>query len=289
MATPSTLRITCALLLVALPVAADNEPPAIAFDAQDPLLSGADQITGEEAPGYVHFTFDDGPKEGTTELVLDALDKYDIPATFFVTTRRVVGTHGAARLPFLLRAAAHHDIGSHTMSHPNLRASSKDSQLREIDGSLRTLTRVLGRPIGLFRPPYGALGSIGAAHLRKRHLTDVRWEPDSVDYRTPSPEKLRMRTVQKILDHDGGVVLMHDTKRSTSLAIGGILDDLEAANCARLAAGTAPILPVSIHYFLRDHGVPRAIPPEVAARTDAYRAGLPARCAARAAGTAMGD
>ena len=66
--------------------------------------------------------------------------------------------------------------------------------------------------------------------------------------------------------------------------IAGILDDLEAGNCARLAAGDAPVVPVSLHYFLRDADGPRPVPAEVAARTQRYVDGLPARCTARSKG-----
>ena len=84
-----------------------------------------------------------------------------------------------------------------------------------------------------------------------------------------------------ILKSNGGVVLMHDVKQSTSKAITGILDDLEKENCRRLAAGETTIIPVSIHYFLRDDGKLRAIPAEVSARTQTYRDALPSRCARR--------
>ena len=89
--------------------------------------------------------------------------------------------------------------------------------------------------------------------------------------------------MQMIVKHDGGVVLMHDVKPITAEVVPKILDDLEAENCRRLAAGAAPIWPVSIHYFLRDGKQPRAIPEEVKQRTEAYRLALPLRCAARLA------
>jgi hypothetical protein len=42
-----------------------------------------------------------------------------------------------------------------------------------------------------------------------------------------------------------------------------------------------PILPVSIHYFVRDNKQGREIPAAVKQRTAAYRAALPGRCAKR--------
>jgi peptidoglycan-N-acetylglucosamine deacetylase len=214
--------------------------------------------------------------------VLDALAKYDIPATFFVVSRAVTGKKGAARRAVLERALAEgYTIGSHTVNHPNLAALDKRAKLREIDVSLKELVAVTAAPIGLFRPPFGALDAVGAAHLKRRKLTDVRWHLDSYDFRTPNPKKLRARVTKMIRAGVRGVVLFHDTKQSTARAIEGILDDLEAWNCERLGAGEPPVLPVSLHYFLRDGDTPRSIPEAVAARTERYRAGLPSRCAAR--------
>ena len=89
--------------------------------------------------------------------------------------------------------------------------------------------------------------------------------------------------IAAIFKKNGGVVLFHDTKILTSKVIATIFDDLEAANCDRLANGQDIVVPVSLHYFLRDRGTARTIPDDVAARTKKYRDDLPNRCAARKA------
>ena len=257
-------------------------PPAPRWDDPEPVFGGAQRVSGKERDDVIAFTFDDGPNEDTTPAVLDALAKYDIPATFFIVSRAVSGKKGAARRAILLRAVAEgYTIGSHTVNHPNLTGLEKKKKLREIDVSLKQLTTVLQTPVGMFRPPFGALDAEGSAHLRKRKLTDVRWHIDSKDFRHPNPRKLRARVAKQIAAGGRGVFLFHDTKQSTARAIEGILDDLEAMNCARLAAGEPPVLPVSLHYFLRDGGVPRPVPEAVEARTQRYKDALPGRCAAR--------
>jgi hypothetical protein len=74
---------------------------------------------------------------------------------------------------------------------------------------------------------------------------------------------------------------MHDVKPITAQIIAGVLDDLEAENCARLADKREPIAPVSLHYFLRDGHTARGVPDAVQRRTAAYKAALPERCAKR--------
>src|SRR5258706_11427184 len=72
----------------------------------DPVLGRASRISGEEVHGVVAFTFDDGPNPETTPAVLDALATYNIPATFFIVTRRLVGTLGDKTREALARQIA---------------------------------------------------------------------------------------------------------------------------------------------------------------------------------------
>ncbi len=248
----------------------------------DPLLGKADRISGEEVKGLVTFTFDDGPNPGTTDAVVDALEKYNIPAMFFIVTRRLVGKHGEAGRT-LLRQMLEKGflVASHSTSHPNLRGASPARLAAEIDQSIRTLSKEAERPIGMFRAPFGAIDARGRAWLQKRGLTEAFWSIDTLDWQAKSAERLRKKVFKMIVDQEGGVVLMHDVKPITAEVIANVLDDLEAENCRRLESQRRPIWPVSIHYFLRDKKKLRDIPDDVKKTTEAYQLALPLRCAAR--------
>jgi peptidoglycan/xylan/chitin deacetylase (PgdA/CDA1 family) len=248
----------------------------------DPAVGKADRIDGDEATGVVAFTFDDGPNPETTSQVIDALEKYDIPATFFIVTQRISGSHGAKGREILHRELdAGFLVGSHSVTHPNLKHASADKLTQEIDGSIRTLAVEANRPIGMFRPPYGAIGVTGRVRLKKLGLTEVQWSVDTLDWRSHNPDRLRKKVISMIKKDGGGVVLMHDVKPITAKVVAEVLDDLEAENCARLADHREPILPVSLHYFLKDGNTPRALPEAVKQRTLAYKTALPQRCARR--------
>lgn len=258
------------------------DPKRIRSLTNDPLLGKADRVDGDETKGVVAFTFDDGPNPETTPAVIDALEKYNIPATFFVVTRRLVGKQGEKPRELLARLLkAGFEIGSHSVSHPNLKKANPKTLEKEIDGSIRTLAPEANRAIGLFRPPFGAFGGAGNVRLKKLGLTDVRWSVDTLDWQAKNADKLRKKTLAMIIKQHGGVVLMHDVKPITAKIIADVLDDLEAENCRRLAAKQEPIIPVSIHYFLKDGKTARSIPEPVQQRTAAYRAALPTRCAVR--------
>lgn len=248
----------------------------------DPVLGVSSRVSGEEVHGVVAFTFDDGPNPATTPAVIDALDKYNIPATFFIVTQRLLGKHGEASRELLAKQLEHgYTVGSHSVTHRWLGKADNKLLDRELIPSLKTLSENAKRPIGLFRAPYGALNGTGRVRLRQLGVTEVFWSIDTLDWKAKDSEKLRKKVLKMILAQNGGVVLMHDIRPLTAKIIEGVLDDLEAENCKRLSEAREPIWPVSLHYFLRDGKVSRAIPEDVTKRTDAYKKALPDRCAKR--------
>ena len=249
----------------------------------DPVLGKATRVHGEETTGFVTFTFDDGPNPETTPAVLDALKLYDVPATFFVVTRRLAGKTGEKPRELLARTMTEgHLVASHSVTHAHLGKADTKKLDREVDRSFQALATEAKRPIGMFRAPFGALGAAGRARLKKLGVTEVFWSIDTLDWQAKKADALRAKTMAMIVKQKGGVVLMHDVKPITAEVIAGVLDDLEAENCRRLTAKQEPIWPVSIHYFLRDGKKRRAVPEDVAKRTEAYKTALPARCAKRA-------
>lgn len=267
-----------------------TSPPRTWEDPAPTALGGADRVEGEERDDVVAFTFDDGPDPHTTPVVLDALAKHNIPAAFFIVNRHIVGHRAAEGLPILARIVAEgHLIGGHTASHARLRTLDAEGLQREINDAVAVLRLASGRPIELFRPPYGVLGAVAAKRVRKLGLTDVRWSIDPKDFQGDDGDELRRSVLSDIARERGGVVLLHDTKRITAGAIERLFTEFERDNCRRLERGATPIVPVSLHYFLRDDGAPRPIPPAVAERTEAYRRWMTESCAAQKKAKPAGD
>jgi peptidoglycan/xylan/chitin deacetylase (PgdA/CDA1 family) len=252
---------------------------------KDPVLAGADRVVGRDRAGYVAFTFDDGPNPTYTPTVIAALQKYDVPATFFIITRAITTATRAEQSKKLLARELElgYTIGDHTAHHANLQKVDEDKLTAEVDSSIVTLSKIANRSIGLFRAPYGRLNDHSRERLTQLGVTDVYWSIDSRDWELGTAKLVREHVLRSIKDENGGVVLMHDTHKITAEVIHEVLDDLEAENCRRLAVKETPIWPVSVHYFLQDNGRPRAIPEDVAKRTLAYQKALPDRCALRAA------
>lgn len=254
----------------------------------DPVLGRSERVVGEGVKGMIAFTFDDGPVPGTTPAVLAALKKYDIPASFFIVTR-----HFGHRKPEYARRAREllaqtvadgHIVGSHGVMHERLLHASHKELDREVNASLVELATYTKKPIGIFRAPFGKINYAGRKRLKSLGVTEVFWSIDPRDWEATTGDEQYMRNeiAYSIRNAGGGVILLHDSKPVTAAIIEKVFDDLEAYNCKKLAAKQDPIYPVSLHYFLRDEGdKPRPVPKDVAARTEAYKAALPGRCAAR--------
>lgn len=248
--------------------------------ARDPV-GGARRVTGRERPYHVAFTFDDGPSAATTPDVLAALEKYDVPAAFFVVGRRFSGSRrdaddNAAVLGEIL--AGGHLIGNHTLKHLDLSLLSAAEARTAVAHNQEAIARRTGLWPALFRAPFGRIGS-ARPYLRTHRFTVVGWSIDPRDFVEEHAATLRQRILAAIVKKKGGVVLLHDTHPWTVRELPGILADLEAENCRRRAVRERLIVPVSLHYFLRERsGRHRAVPRAVAARTKRYLAGLRKRC-----------
>ncbi len=234
---------------------------------------------------YVAFTFDDGPSYKTTPIVMAALEKYDIPATFFVNAVHIVGdSRGVQKNRETLRDAVRRGfhIGNHTFHHKNLAHVRPALSQREIEQSADAIEQVIGYRPYLVRFPYGVRTQSLRNYLDQEGYVEVRWNIDSSDFKIHDPRRLRQGAIQQIIDWNGGIVLFHDPKPWTAAEIGHVFDDLEAENCRRLKTSEPLLLPVSLHYFARErNGNPRPVPAAVRARTQRYVETLPTRCKAR--------
>lgn len=274
--------LACSLLLAWSASVFAQDGQGAEQEAEDSTWGAGKTIKGKEAIGYVAFTFDDGPDIHSTPLVLDTLEEYGVPATFFVVGRRFANKNSTSRAGAKLlqdMARRGFTIGNHTSRHHRLDQEDFQTGRQSIQRNASDIERFLGYQPRLFRPPFGATTTKIRSLLKQRNDTIVMWNIDPRDFQRGQRQDLRRRVTAQILANDGGVVLLHDTKTWTAQALAGILEDLEKANCERLEGGQRLILPVSLHYFLRDQdGTPRAIPPETVNNTQETLQSLTKRC-----------
>ena len=107
----------------------------------------------ETTEPVVAFTFDDGPGPNWTSMVLDVLDHFDVPATFFM-----VGQHLEAHADLVRGRLDRHDVGNHSWSHPDLATMDAGQISDQLGRAHEAIARYTGRQARLLRPPYGHIG-----------------------------------------------------------------------------------------------------------------------------------
>jgi len=176
--------------------------------------------------GQAALTFDDGPGEATP-AVLDILERYQIPATFFVVGRSV-GHHR----DLLNRMQADGDtVENHTWDHPHLTALSPSRVRAELTRTNAVITAAIGTAPVCFRPPYLDTNSAVVSAADAIQLHQVLANVNPADYERPDPAVI----TERVLSNANGrplVVGLHDggTDRTrTVAALPAVIEGLAAA------------------------------------------------------------
>ena len=177
-------------------------------------------------PREVVLTFDDGPLPPYSSRVLDVLAAECTKATYFL-----VGSMAKAHPELVRRIAVEgHTIGTHSQNHPfTFHRMSQARAEREIDGGIASVSAALHglRPAPFFRIPGLLRASSVEAYLASRGL--MTWSADvpSDDWRRISDKEIVRRTLARLEAHNGGMVLLHDIRPATALALPKLLRELK--------------------------------------------------------------
>ncbi len=189
-------------------VAASTVLGAVSATAAYGSLSRSSQLFGPSVyrgPGNrrsIALTFDDGPTEGTLQI-LEYLDREQVWATFFQCGLNVYRNPQIARQV----AAAGHQLGNHTYSHPRLPFKSPEFIYREVSEAQKVITEETGLSPMLLRAPYG-FRWLGLRDVQRRlALLGVMWTVIGNEWRWTSD-----RIAQHVLSnaYPGGIICMHD-------------------------------------------------------------------------------
>jgi peptidoglycan-N-acetylglucosamine deacetylase len=169
------------------------------------IASGRCLANGHRDLLEVALTFDDGPLPPYTGQVLDVLERYGVPATFFC-----VGLNVSAFPEEVARIREQgHTLGNHTWSHPFLPELSRRQLVAQLEHTDSAIMSASGgaRPT-LFRPPYGSRTPEVAGWLGELDSTVVLWDVDVSDWSMPGAGVIADMTLAQT--KPGSVILMHD-------------------------------------------------------------------------------
>lgn len=170
-----------------------------------------------EGDKVVYITFDDGPWEGTSQL-LDLLDQYNVKATFFVTAQYLEEDKLIDALKEIHDRG--HAIAVHTYSHDyDVIYSSVESYVKDFHKMDDIIFRATGERSSIFRLPGGSNAKY-SSDIRTDLLTEMNyrgfvyydWNAYDGGCDNYSIDGMISKAVREASAHDKGILLMHDTK-----------------------------------------------------------------------------
>lgn len=171
----------------------------------------------EESERAVALTFDDGPKAGKTDVLLDMLKEKNVPATFFV-----IGAQVEENADIVKRIASEgHQIGIHTYSHVDLGCMAAEEQREEIEKTEEVIGQIIGEKEFVVRPPFGKINQTLENWLDRPMIL---WSVDTLDWTGKTAEKMIAEVREEV--RDGDIILMHDISENGLEGAAGIIDEL---------------------------------------------------------------
>ncbi|MFC4494749.1 bifunctional polysaccharide deacetylase/glycosyltransferase family 2 protein [Streptomyces ovatisporus] len=195
----------------------------------------------------VALTFDDGPDPRWTPRILAVLEKYDVPATFFV-----VGSM-TARYPDTVREIIDggNEVGVHTFTHVDLSYQSPQRVEREMAQTQLALAGAAGVNTSLFRAPYSSTPDAVDDYswpvyrrLGTRGYTTAFVDTDSEDWRNPGVSKIVENATPE--GTKGTSVLFHDSggdRSQTVTALAAYIEKMKARGYTFTTVSDAMRLP----------------------------------------------
>ncbi|NLA85440.1 MAG: polysaccharide deacetylase family protein [Clostridiales bacterium] len=159
-------------------------------------------ISTDETKKTIALTFDDGPDDKATLEIVNILNSYEVPGTFFLIGNQI------NRHPDIVQAIidSGHKIANHSWSHKRPTDISTNEMLEEAENAWEIISSY-DSFTRLYRPPYGLVNRSQMPALIEAGYKVVCWSIDSMDWYFDSPEKIAACVTETA--HPGAIVLMH--------------------------------------------------------------------------------
>lgn len=217
-AVPGTLGEAVQTVAEAMLPGGPAEPEAVPAEAS---VSTPTNLNVDPDKPMVALTFDDGPKAGSTNQILDLLEANGVRATFFIQGKQAAQYPGLVQRAYSLGC----EIGNHTYNHKDLTALDDQEAMDQIESVNSLVKELTGAGCALVRPPHGR-GWRDSRVLALVPYPLIMWSIDTKDWSTHDAVK----TIAAVLDNvkDGDIILMHDVYTETAEAAASVIPELVA-------------------------------------------------------------
>jgi cellulose synthase/poly-beta-1,6-N-acetylglucosamine synthase-like glycosyltransferase/spore germination protein YaaH/peptidoglycan/xylan/chitin deacetylase (PgdA/CDA1 family) len=158
------------------------------------------------------LSFDDGPDPVYTPQILNILEKYKVPASFFVVGIMAEQNMGLVAKEYNLGF----EIGNHTFFHPDMSKVGPDRVKFELNATRKIIECVTGHSTILFRPPFNADAEpatsaeiLPVAQSRAENYINIGENIDPQDWQPGITADSIFNAVVHQRDK-GNIILLHD-------------------------------------------------------------------------------
>ena len=167
------------------------------------LLSLILTSCASESPAkYVALSFDDGPNGTTTVQMLDILEEFEVPASFFVIGQNI-NDSTARQMTRAIELGC--EIQNHSYSHSFMSRLSAEDVKEEIRRTDALIEKYTGTRPWLFRPPYIDHNASMHESIGHTFISGVGCRDWEADHSAQARYEERIPKVQ-----DGDIILLHD-------------------------------------------------------------------------------
>lgn len=194
---------------VAAALAAEYVPSLVALGQFGPVSALPGELCrwqGPRSERRVALTFDDGPDPDCTPRVLDALDEFELRATFFVLGERVRAYPDVVE-EIALRG---HELATHGDQHAHHLFRPPPWVRRDLERARDTMAS-RGTAVHWYRPAFGQATGATLAVARGMGLRTVLWSAWGREWASSSAREVASRINRRL--RPGAIVLLHDSER----------------------------------------------------------------------------
>ena len=179
-----------------------------------------------------------------TPRLLEILREEKIKATFYLAGFWI------EKYPDMVKkiAAAGHELGNHTYSHPHLNSLGEEEIKKELMQTHEMIKELTGKSCTVFRPPFGEYSNKVINVAKDCGYQTIIWDVDSLDWKNLSAQQIHQRIVEKV--KPGSIVLMHNAGLNTPDALPGIIKELKEKGYKFIT--TSELLIRGPHYIQHD-------------------------------------
>ncbi len=187
-------------------------------DGGDKLLPIYSVDRGEEK--VCCLTFDAAWDDTDTDILIEILGKYDVPATFFMVGSWV------EKYPESVKkfVDAGHEIMNHSDTHPHIDQLSEEKIKEEIVKCNDKIENLTGTRPTLFRGPYGEYNNAVIREAQSQGMLTVQWDVDSLDWKNLEPQEIVDRVTNRV--KPGSIMLFHNGAKNTPQALPQVIEKL---------------------------------------------------------------